>query len=166
MESPGTTTRSGRYLIFRLGASKLVLPIPWLRQIIGIREIVALPRLPQGWLGAIFPRDIIMPVLDLRVRLGLPPADVHARPGILLVEADKFDRSRGARLLADEVSEVIAWEEQNTEDALQASAAASQCLSGVAQARGVVCLLPDLDALLGWSALARVKSPLPTESSL
>lgn len=76
------------------------------REILDARQISRLPNAPAALLGLIDVRGQAVPVMDLRVKLGLPPAAAteHTRIVVLDIELDKGSLLLG--LLADRVFEV------------------------------------------------------------
>ncbi|MBE7528124.1 MAG: chemotaxis protein CheW [Ardenticatenaceae bacterium] len=94
---------SGHVLTFQLGAQRYGLPVTAVHQIIEIVAITHLPQMPPGIQGAINVHGRVVPVIDLRLRFGLPCLPYHLHTPLILVEA-------GEQLLAlvvDAVHEVV-----------------------------------------------------------
>jgi purine-binding chemotaxis protein CheW len=92
-----------RWVIFRLEAGQYALP---LEQVVEVLRMVAIRPAPEGpaWLaGVINLRGRVLPIMDLRARLGLPPR--AARLETRIIVADVGQRLVG--LLVDEVLEVL-----------------------------------------------------------
>jgi purine-binding chemotaxis protein CheW len=76
------------------------------REILDAGAIVRLPDAPAFLLGLIDVRGQAVPVLDLRVKLGLAAAPVTAHTRIIVLEVEIFDRRMVLGLMADRVFEV------------------------------------------------------------
>lgn len=137
----------GRYLTFYLAEEEYGLEILKVREIIGVLPITRVPRTPPAVLGVINLRGKVIPVLDLRLRLGMETATSAEaeRPCIIVVHA------RGVELgvLVDEVSEVVNVAQDDIEDAPQFGLELdTEFLLGIAKSEGRVKLLLDIDRVL------------------
>jgi purine-binding chemotaxis protein CheW len=123
-----------------------------IREIIKLREITEVPRAPRFLLGVVTVRGLVLPVVDLRVRLRLD-AQALGRNARILVVMHKGERFG---LLVDEVRGVVRFADDQIEP-VPASLAPSEApfLSGIGRypdedgAEHLVILL-SLDAVLGF----------------
>jgi purine-binding chemotaxis protein CheW len=88
---------------FRVGEEEYVLDIRRIREIIHPLPVTAVPRAPAWMEGVIDVRGEVMPLLDVRKRLGLPPRPSSRRAKVLVVNV----AGRVIGLLVDAVSEVV-----------------------------------------------------------
>ena len=93
-------------LVLWLDADAYAVPVERVREIVRLRPITPVPRVPGCVAGVISLRGEVVQVVDLRVRLGLPPlgADAAARTRRIVVL--QGEDGHGAGLLVDRVSEV------------------------------------------------------------
>lgn len=105
-----------RLLCFALEGAPYALPIERVREIVRLRPITPVPRVPQDVLGVISLRGEIVQVVDLRRRLGLEPGHPGPRARIVIVHGAG---ERVAGLLVDAVDEVLSL----STEALQPAAA-------------------------------------------
>ncbi len=63
-----------RYLCFNLGAEEFALPLLSIREVIAKGDITPLPQMPPYFLGIMNLRGEVISVIDLRLKLGLKPA--------------------------------------------------------------------------------------------
>jgi purine-binding chemotaxis protein CheW len=91
------------YLSFMLGDEEYAVPITALREIVRPLPITEVPRTPKYVLGVVTLRGTVLPVLDLRIKLGLPTEEPSRSARILVVETDDGP----AGIWADQVSEVV-----------------------------------------------------------
>lgn len=76
------------------------------REILDLPEIARLPNAPAYLMGMIDVRGECVPVIDLRVKLGLPPVEPTRHTRILVLEVDIGGRPLVLGLMADRVFEV------------------------------------------------------------
>jgi purine-binding chemotaxis protein CheW len=88
---------------FRIGGEDYALDIMRVREIIRPLPITPVPRAPASVEGVVRLRGEVMPVLDVRKRLGLPASPATRRTRFLVVNVAR----RRVGLVVDEVCEVI-----------------------------------------------------------
>ena len=93
-------------LTFVLDASPYALPVARVREIVRVRPITPVPRVPSDVCGVISLRGEILEVIDLRLRLRLRAAANGRASRILVVHSSD---GGVAGLLVDGVSEVLAF---------------------------------------------------------
>jgi purine-binding chemotaxis protein CheW len=64
--------RGGKYLVFHLGREEFGIRVLKVREIMGIQDITAVPQTPAHVKGVINLRGKVIPVVDLRLKFGLP----------------------------------------------------------------------------------------------
>jgi len=101
---------AGRYLTFDLAGQRYGFEILDVREIVGLGHIVPLPRAPLAIRGVLDLRGKIIPVLDLRVRFGLEPADRGEQSAIIVLDYQCGPRRVTTGVLVDRVEESVAFE--------------------------------------------------------
>ena len=96
------------YITFRIGTQYFCVDIMSVREIRGWTPATALPHAPVFVLGVVNLRGVVLPIVDLAVRLGFPPTEPTARHAIIVVE---FGR-QVAGLLVDGVSDIFTADEE------------------------------------------------------
>lgn len=101
------------HLVLRLGEERYAFPVCVVREIVAPRPITPVPRAPSVVLGVMNLRGRIVPVIDLRRRLGLPESARTREWCLVLLEcaAEESTRATGPTLFAaavDAVCEVAA----------------------------------------------------------
>ncbi len=91
-------------LTFELEGAPYALPVECVREIVRIRPITPVPRMPEEVRGVISLRGEIVQVVDLRRRLGLEPVELGRRSRVIVVHGGD---GRVAGLLVDAVTEVL-----------------------------------------------------------
>ncbi len=91
-------------LAVQLAGAGYALPVERVREIVRLRPITRVPGVPASVCGVISLRGEVFQVVDLRVRLGLPPADATLRRRIVVLHGED---GCTAGLLVDGVREVL-----------------------------------------------------------
>ena len=89
-------------ILLRLEGHDYALPLGCVVEVVRMAALAPLPDAPAHVLGLLDLRGRVVPVLDLRRRLGLPPAEAGLSTPICVVEAG----GGGFGLLADAVTDV------------------------------------------------------------
>ncbi len=141
--------RGGKFLTFFLAGEEYGLEILKVQEIIGMMDITPVPRSPDYIRGVINLRGKVIPIVDLRLRFGMPGAERTAETCIIVVEANRIQTG----IVVDQVSEVLDIAQDNIEDAPAFGAdVQTGSLLGIAKAQGRVRLLLDIDRVLAGSA--------------
>jgi purine-binding chemotaxis protein CheW len=98
-------------LTFAAGGEIYGIEILAIREIIKLREITEVPRAPRFLLGVVTVRGLVMPVVDLRLRLRLdaPPLVRTARILVVVHKGERYG------LLVDEVRGVVRFADNQIE---------------------------------------------------
>ena len=126
----------------RLGGEAFALPVAQVREILRVREVTPVPHPPFPVIGVINLRGRVVPLLDLRARLGLPAAEPDADSRIVLVESQR----RRIGLLVDGVERVA----RLAQSAMRSPDTESEAeeIRGLHVDEGRVTRLLDLDSVL------------------
>lgn len=96
-----------QFLTFTLGSEYFGLELEQTREIIEYSGITEVPLMPNFLAGVINLRGEVVPVIDLAVRLGRSPIQIHKRTCIIVIELHAQEQDYVLGLLADAVNEVI-----------------------------------------------------------
>lgn len=144
-----------QYVTLGVAEEIFAAPVTKVQEILDMRAISRLPRAPENFLGIIDVRGQGVPVLDLRLTLGMEPApDTETtRIVVLCVHGRSGPVTLGLR--ADRVFEVTVLDS----DALDPPPAVNarwqdHCIAGIGRRNGAFVTVLDLDKLLGEGAEA------------
>jgi purine-binding chemotaxis protein CheW len=104
-QAPVESTAERELLVLWLDDDPYALPVERVREIVRFRAITPVPRVPAAVRGVLSLRGEIVQVIDLRLRLGLPPSPAEGRRRRIVVLHG--DDGQLAGLLVDRVSEVL-----------------------------------------------------------
>ena len=99
--------KEGKYLTFALGQEEYGLEILKVREIIGYMDITAVPQTPDYVKGVINLRGQVIPVIDLRRKFGMEPAEPTEQTCIIVVEISHAEGAISTGIVVDRVSEVL-----------------------------------------------------------
>ncbi len=136
------------YLCFRVADENYAINIMAIKEIIKPREVTEVPRVPSYVLGVISLRGVIIPIYDMRRRLGLDDVPGGNRQRILVVR----HREGVAGILVDQVSHVVklgAADEEQPPAVLDG--AGREFVQGIGHHDGSMLILLDLDKILDMS---------------
>jgi purine-binding chemotaxis protein CheW len=154
-------SRTGKYLAFQLGREEFAIQVLKVREIMGIQDITAVPQTPVFVKGVINLRGKVIPVIDLRVKFGLPEVEYTQRTCIIVVQIQGPDSVSLTGIVVDEVSEALniaAGEIEDTPDF--GDGAATPYILGMAKSKGKVKILLDIDRVLQAQEIDGLKSML------
>ena len=151
-------TQKDKFLTFSLGKEYYGLEIRHVTEIIGIQPITEVPELPEYVRGIINLRGKIIPIIDLRLRFGMPTIEQTDETCIVVVRAAGLEMG----IVVDRVSDVLNISSADIEDVPEFGVDIdTDFLIGVGKVDGRVKLLLDIDRVLSathMQNLARVTS--------
>jgi len=143
-----------QWVTFRLAEEIYGINVMQVQEVLRVSEIAPVPGAPHYVLGIINLRGNVVTVIDTRIRLGLPTAEVTDSTRIVIIE--------GARhvvgILVDCVAEVVDLPMSEVESAPSVgNDESARYIQGVASRDGELLILVDLNKLLTdeeWEELA------------
>jgi purine-binding chemotaxis protein CheW len=141
---------SEQYLTFALAGEAFAIPILAVQEIRGWEAVARTPRSPDYVLGVMNLRGAVVPVLDLRVRLGLAQCDRTPTSVVIVVGVEVPGLAMlTVGCLVDGVSDVISVAAESIREAPAACGALdTHYLAGVATIEQQLVMLLDLVRLL------------------
>lgn len=145
----GPVQREGKFLIFVLGREDYGIDILKVKEIIGMMTITYIPQTPAYVKGVINLRGKVIPVIDLRLRFGLPETEHTDRTCIIVVEIDNGVRHLLMGIVVDAVSEVLNIKNEEIEETPSfGTRLRTEFISGMAKKEGGVKILLNIDRVL------------------
>ena len=142
--------RGGKYLTFSLCGEEYGIGILKVREIIGMMPITSVPQTPYFFKGVINLRGKVIPVLDLRLKFGMPEMEYNERTSIIVVEVAGTTSRIHIGIVVDHVSEVVNIKAEDVEDTPNfGSSLDTEFILGMAKMTGGVKILLHIDRVLG-----------------
>lgn len=143
------TSKEGKYLTFTLANEEYGIGILKIKEIIGMMPITSVPRTPSFVKGVINLRGKVIPVVDLRLKFGMPPMDYTDRTCIIVVEIAGQSGALTIGIVVDSVSEVLNIKEEDIENTPTFGIRVNtDYIMGMAKIGGGVKILLDIDKVL------------------
>ncbi|WP_425477219.1 chemotaxis protein CheW [Luteimonas huabeiensis] len=148
MSSPDALPEPGEYLSFTLGDEHYALDILKVREIRGYEGVTRVPDTPAYILGVVNLRGTIVPVLDLRLKLGLERARYDAFTVMIVLSLD--DRLAG--IVVDAVSDVVRLEAGQIRHTPELGAQVdTRFISAIGTTDERMVILLDIPSLIDWA---------------
>ncbi len=158
MSKAATKANSGddivQWVTFKLADETYGINVMQVQEVLRISEIAPVPGAPHYVLGIINLRGNVVTVIDTRIRLGLPTAEVTDSTRIVIIETARHV----VGILVDCVAEVVDVATSEVESAPNVgSDESANYIQGVASRDNELLILVDLNKLLTdeeWDELA------------
>ncbi|MBF0158631.1 MAG: chemotaxis protein CheW [Magnetococcales bacterium] len=106
---------STQYLTFMLDDEVFAVDIAKVREVLEFTNITKVPRTPDFMRGVINLRGSVVPVVDMRLKFGMPSTAKTVNTCIIIVEIEHDDEVTVMGALADSVREVMELEPRQIE---------------------------------------------------
>lgn len=141
--------RDGKYLTFTLAGEEYGISILKVKEIIGLMVITMVPQTPGYVKGVINLRGKVIPVMDLRLKFGMPAMTYTERTCIIVVEIRADAASILIGIVVDAVSEVLNIKAGDIEETPNfGSRLQTDYILGLAKAGEGIKILLDIDRVL------------------
>ncbi|MBK7075273.1 MAG: purine-binding chemotaxis protein CheW [Myxococcales bacterium] len=140
--------RDGKHLTFLLGNEEYAIAVTEVREIVGPLPVTPVPGTASHVLGVINLRGKVIPVIDLRLRLGLVAGDIGPRSCVVVCQP------RGGALVGALVDTVVEVMSVRADDTEPAPAVAGAEVAGLAKIKDRVVIMLDVAAAIGDVAVA------------
>jgi purine-binding chemotaxis protein CheW len=149
--------KEGKYLTFILANEEFGIGILRIKEIIGMMPITSVPQTPEFIKGVINLRGKVIPVMDLRLRFGMPSLDYTERTCIIVVEIDGQTGTVQIGIVVDAVSEVLNIRAEDIEATPSfGTRLNTDFILGMAKMNGGIKILLDIDRVLSSAETALV----------
>ena len=149
-----------QWLICRIGQEDYLVEVPFIKEIIRVPELTAVPRASQWLKGVCSLRGTVIAVVDVGCRLGLGTRPVTPKSRVVVLSTD---RGLGG-LLVDGVQELVELEPQRVNPPPPLLAAPHrELLRGIVHENGHAYILLDLEQMLIFPSA--VRKPLAVNPS-
>lgn len=134
-------TEGGKFLTFILGEEEYGSEILKVREINRLLNITTVPQTPDFMKGVINLRGKVIPVIDLRLKFGLPEAEYTEETCIIVVDINEMLIG----VIVDRVSEVLDISKEDIEPPPSlGTAVKTDFIIGMGKAKGKIVILLDI----------------------
>ncbi len=133
------------YLTFNVGNEEYAVNISHVTEIVGMQKVSEVPDVPEFIKGVINLRGKVIPVMDVRLRFGLPWKEYNDRTTIIVLELE--DIATG--LIVDQVNEVLEISKENIDPPPRwHDTSKKSVIKGLGKREDSVCIILDVVCLL------------------
>ena len=140
------TETAVQYIVVRIGNEQYGINIKYIDNIVRNQKITRVPKTQTYYKGVINLRGEIIPVMSIRLKLGLEDDEFTDKTRIIIVKIE------GATIgvIVDQVREVVTLDDDNTEKITRTSRddAASGYISSIGKSKGELISLLDFVGLI------------------
>ena len=146
MDLEVTHSEGSQLITFILGDEKYGMEILKVRELISHPEgLTRIPGMPDFIVGMFNLRGLVIPVMDLREKFGMPSQEVNQFSVIIIVQVE----SKDIGLIVDSVADVIFIKEEDMQDTSEMAVQVdTKFLKGIAKTKNEMVILLDIDYLL------------------
>lgn len=149
---------AGKYLTFRLAEEEYGLEILKVQEIIQMQSVTKVPRTPSYVGGVINLRGKVIPVIDLRKKLGLPSVSNTEKTCIIVVQIERDSGKMVTGIIIDEVKEVLDISADHIEETPDfGSRINTEFIMGIGKIGQSVKILLDIDKVMSAGELDEVE---------
>lgn len=154
----GRMAATGEYLTFRLGTEEYGMDILKVQEIRSYEAPTRIANAPEFIKGVVNLRGVIVPIVDLRVKLGCASAEVNAFTVVIVLNV----RNRVVGAVVDSVSDVMELNRDQIRPAPTISAAAvnTTYITGIATVAERMLILMDIEGLMSSADMGLMEAAL------
>ncbi len=157
------TSNANQYLTFTLDDEQYAIGVAKVREVLEHTKITRLPRTAEFMKGIINLRGAGVPVIDLRLKFGMPETPITKDTSIIVMEVESQDGKVVVGALADAVHEVVEIDEKSVENAPRfGTRLAAEFIRGVGKKDDSFIIILDIDRIFNaeeMSVLSREATP-------
>lgn len=157
--SKKSITETTQHLTFRLDDEVFALDVAQVREVLDLSPITKVPRAPEFMRGVINVRGSVVPVVDLRLKFGLPKTENSKDTRIVVMELSLDGETVVLGTLADSVHEVINIEPEQIEEPPKIGTRwRTEFIKGIGKRDEQFIIILDVDLVFSTDELALVES--------
>ncbi|MBR4754773.1 MAG: chemotaxis protein CheW [Lachnospiraceae bacterium] len=148
----GTEVTTKQYIVVNIGSERYGIDITYIDNIVRMQKITRVPKAQDYFKGVINLRGEVVPVMSVRLRMGLEPDEYTNASRIIII---KLEQQGSIGLIVDEVQEVVTLD-QNEIDRISRDNGSSDRISfinGIGKHDGQLISLLELQSVVAEKAV-------------
>lgn len=137
---------SVQYIVIKIGEEQYGIDISYVDNIVRMQSITRVPHVQEYFAGVINLRGEVVPVMSLRVKMGLPVDEYDKKTRIIII---KLDNNAPIGLIVDEVNEVVTLDERNIDPVIKDKKGDETFINGIGKHGDSLISLLDLNMVIG-----------------
>lgn len=156
--SDADISKTAQYLTFKLEDEVFALDVSQVREVLDLTPITKVPRSPGFMRGVINVRGSVVPVVDLRLKFGIPRIEATLDTRIVVMEITMDGEKTVLGALADSVHEVMELEAGQIERPPRlGSRWRTEFIKGIGKRDGQFIIILDIDSVFSSDELLLVE---------
>ncbi|MCR5032054.1 MAG: chemotaxis protein CheW [Lachnospiraceae bacterium] len=145
MEALETSATLIQYIIVKMGDEQFGIDISYIDNIVRMQSMTRVPKVADYIKGVINLRGEVIPVVSMRIKIGIDPDEYTNKTRIIIVKAEEYGR---IGIIVDEVREVITLNSDDIDRISKSKDDRATYLQGVGKVNDTLVSILDLNALL------------------
>ncbi len=151
-------TETALYLTFILEDERFAIDVSQVREVLDLSKITKVPRTPEFMRGVINIRGSVVPVIDMRLKFGLPVAESTVNTRIIVMEIVTEAQTIVVGAVADSVNDVLEIEPDQIEPPPEiGSRWKSEFIKGIGKRDSTFVMILDIGLVFSSEELAGVQ---------
>ena len=134
-----------QYIVVKIGGEHYGIDISYIDNIVRMSKITRVPKAPSYYRGVINLRGEIVPIMNLRLKIGLDEIEYTKDTRIIIIKTENFGK---IGLIVDAVKEVVALEEEQLEKLPYDNTEDNHFVSAVGKVDGSLVSILDIGVVL------------------
>jgi len=146
------------YLTFRLGEEVFANDVSQVREVLDLTQITKVPKTPDFMSGVINLRGSVVPVVDIKMKFGLPKTEKTQDTRVVVMEIDLDGETAIIGVMADSVHEVMEMEPDQIQDPPKlGSGWRSEFIRGMGKRKDEFVIVIDINQVFSSHEMAMVQ---------
>jgi len=151
-------TETTQYLTFKLEEEVFALDIAKVREVLDFTTVTKVPRTPEYMRGVINLRGNVVPVVDMRLKFGMPITEKTVNTCVIITEVSVEGETTVLGAMADSVQEVLDLEPEQIEPPPRIGTKLNtEFIKGMGKRDDQFIMILDIDEIFTASELAAVQ---------
>jgi purine-binding chemotaxis protein CheW len=143
-----------QYLTFRLQEEVYAVDVANIREILDFTAVTKVPKTPEFMRGVINLRGSVVPVIDLKLKFGMPETERTVNTCIIVMELSVEDETVVIGSLADAVQEVLEIEPDQIEPAPKiGTSLKTDFIKGMGKHNDQFIMILDIDKIFSFTEI-------------
>jgi purine-binding chemotaxis protein CheW len=150
------------YLTFALGDERFAIPVDQVQEVVEFGHVTKVPNAPNYMLGIINLRGRVLPLLDTKLKLGLPQTAVSQKSRIMVLDLQlEDDKNLQIGAMVDLAREVIEIGEDEIQDAPEfENLKTSAPITGIVNKQGDITMIMDITRVFSTNEITELNKSL------
>lgn len=137
---------STQYIVINIGEEQYGIDIKFVENIVRMQNITRVPNVQEYFKGVINLRGEVVPVMSLRLKLGLDADEITNKTRIIII---KLEANAPIGVIVDEVKEVVTLEDSEIDSVSRSSKKDEiSFINGIGKSNGTLISLLDLNMVI------------------